>query len=111
MGALIAAGLRLREWRHDVRFERATAEPDRAQATALRELLERSARTVFGREHGFDAIRTPAEYRRAVPLRDYEGFRPYVERIIAGEAAVLTAEPVRRSRPPAAPRRSPSSSR
>jgi hypothetical protein len=78
MGTVLAAGLRLREWRHDVRFERTTAGPARAQATALQALLQRNARTAFGREHGFDAIRTPAEYRRAVPLRDYEGFRPYV---------------------------------
>jgi GH3 auxin-responsive promoter len=94
MGPLLAAGLRLWEWRHDVRFERATAEPDRAQAAVLRALLQRNARTAFGREHGFGTIRTAAEYRRAVPLRDYEGFRPYVRRIAAGEPAVLTAEPV-----------------
>ena len=60
----------------------------------LRALLDRNARTAFGRAHGFDAIRTAAEYRTAVPLRDYEGFRPYVDRIVAGEPAVLTAEPV-----------------
>jgi hypothetical protein len=94
MGTLLSVGLRLREWRHDLRFERATAAPDRAQAAALRTLLQRNARTAFGREHGFDAIRTPADYRRAVPLRDYEGFRPYVRRIIAGEPTILTAEPV-----------------
>src|SRR5215813_5330314 len=94
MSALLAAGLRLREWQHDRAFEHAAARPDRVQAATLRALLDRNARTVFGREHGFDAIRTAAEYRDAVPLRDYEGFRPYVRRIIAGEPAVLTAEPV-----------------
>jgi hypothetical protein len=94
MGALLGTALRLREWARDARFERATARPDRAQAAAFRALLDRNARTVFGREHGFAAIRTPGEYARAVPLRDYEGFRPYVQRIVAGEPAVLTAEPV-----------------
>jgi hypothetical protein len=94
MGTLLGAGLRIREWRHDRRFERATAAPERAQAAALRTLLQRNAGTAFGREHGFAAIRTPAEYRRAVPLRDYEAFRPYVRRIVAGEPGVLTAEPV-----------------
>lgn len=94
MGTLLGAGLRLREWARDARFERATERPDRAQATALRALLQRNARTAFGREHGFGVIRTAGEYARAVPLRDYEGFRPYVRRIVAGEPAVLTAEPV-----------------
>jgi hypothetical protein len=93
-GALLATGLRLREWRHDDAFERAAARPDRAQLAALRTLVDRNARTVFGRVHGFDTIRTPQEYRDAVPVRDYEGFRPYVRRIIAGEPSVLTAEPV-----------------
>ena len=93
-GALLAAGLRLREWRHDGAFERAAARPDRAQLAALRTLVDRNARTVFGRAHGFGAIRTPREYRDAVPLRDYEAFRPYVQRIVAGEPSVLTAEPV-----------------
>jgi GH3 auxin-responsive promoter len=94
MGGLLAAGLRLGEWARDARFERATARPELAQATALHALLRRNARTAFGREHGFGAIRTPAEFVRAVPVRDYEGFRPYVRRIVAGEPAVLTAAPV-----------------
>ena len=94
MGALLAAGLRMREWWPARRFDRAAAEPERAQAAVLRALLRRNAQTAFGREHGFGAIRTVAEYRRAVPLRDYEALRPYVRRIVEGEAAVLTAEPV-----------------
>jgi hypothetical protein len=93
-GTLVGAGLRLREWTRDARLARAAERPERAQAAALRVLLRRNARTVFGREHGFGGIRTAGEYARAVPLREYEGFRPYVRRILAGEPAVLTAEPV-----------------
>jgi hypothetical protein len=98
-GPLRSAGLRValrcREWAHVARFTRATGAPAETQARVLRTLLARNARTAFGREHGFGAIRTPAEYARAVPQRDYEGFRPYVQRIVAGEPAILTAEPVR----------------
>src|SRR5262245_57399962 len=94
MGSLLAAGLQLKEWWHDRRFERATESPDRAQTAALRSLLDRNAGTAFGREHGFGAIRTAAEYRRAVPLRDYEAVRSYVRRVLAGEPTVLTAEAV-----------------
>ena len=94
MGALLTAGLCVREWWPARRADRAAAEPERAQAAVLQALVRRNARTAFGREHGFGAIRTVAEYRRAVPLRDYEAFRPYVRRIVEGEAAVLTAEPV-----------------
>ncbi len=94
MGALLAAGLRAATWPHATHFERATARPAEAQAKVLRALLARNAGTAFGREHGFAAIPDAAAYRHAVPVRDYEGVRPYVGRIVAGEPAVLTAEPV-----------------
>jgi hypothetical protein len=89
-----AAALRLREWRHDRRFTRALARPDRAQAAVLRAILDRHAGTAFARAHGLGRVRTPGEYARAVPIRDFEGLRPYVTRVVAGEPGVLTADPV-----------------
>jgi hypothetical protein len=94
MGALIRAGVRLAAWRSEARFEHAAARPAETQAAVLRTLVERNAGTAFGREHGFGAIAGDAAYRRTVPIRDYEALRPYVARIVAGEPAVLTAEPV-----------------
>jgi hypothetical protein len=52
---------------------------DRRPAGALQEdgllrLVRRAADTRFGRDHGFSAVRTVADYRRQVPLRDYEAF-------------------------------------
>lgn len=62
-------------------------------------LLLRSLRhhqdTAFGRQHGFSRITTIDAYRRHVPIRTYQGFLPYIERIRQGEPYVLTAEPVR----------------
>jgi hypothetical protein len=46
----------------------------RAQERLLLRLLRRAEHTAFGREHGFDRIRSVAEYQRRVPLRDYEAF-------------------------------------
>lgn len=59
------------------------------QRAVLKRLLERGARTAFGREHGLHTVHDHAALTQAVPLRDYEGFRPYVERIIGGEQDVL----------------------
>ena len=50
--------------------------------------------TVFGREHGFAEIRTIDEYRARVPVRDYDGLAPYIDRAAAGEPSVLTADPI-----------------
>lgn len=72
------------------------ARPAEGQASVLRDLLNRAAQTAFGRDHGFeamlemtDAAAQAAAFRAAVPVRDYEGLKPYVERVVAGESDVL----------------------
>jgi len=77
------------------RFLRALPEAPDVNEALLQELLRDNAQTWFGRAHGFSELSSPQDYAAAVPLRDYEGFRPMVERIAEGEAGVLTAEPVR----------------
>jgi hypothetical protein len=44
------------------------------QEIELRALLAKAARTAFGRDHGFGAIRTVAEFQKRVRLRRYEDF-------------------------------------
>lgn len=90
---LVKASLWLRDRPQLARFEQALREPAFAQARVLERLLGANRDTVFGREHGFRAIRSAADYARRVPIRDYEAVRPYVDRIAAGEQGVLTAEP------------------
>lgn len=94
MISLLRAGLLVRELRQNVRFEKATADPAASQAGVLLSLTSRNATTVFGREHGFASVGSPTDFARRVPVRDYEGFRPYVERIVAGEDGVLTKDQV-----------------
>ena len=45
--------------------------------------------TLYGKDHGFDKVKTYEDFKKAVPLRDYEGFRDYVEKIKTGEHNVL----------------------
>lgn len=71
------------------RFVRESKTPRETQESLLRDILAQSADTAFGKEHGFDEIRTVEDYRKRVPVRDYEGHRPYVDRHAAGETDVL----------------------
>ncbi|HPF89729.1 MAG TPA: GH3 auxin-responsive promoter family protein, partial [Flavobacteriales bacterium] len=64
-------------------------DPVNTQAAVLRELIRFGGDTSFGREHRLHAVRDHAELVQAVPLRDYEGFKPYIERISFGEEDVL----------------------
>jgi len=55
----------------------------------FRKLIEKGRNTHFGREHDFDSIRNYEDFKSRVPIRDYEGLRPYIERILKGEKDVL----------------------
>lgn len=52
-------------------------------------MIKNGSRTAFGREHGFDKIKSYDAFRAQVPLRDYEALRPWIERIKKGEKDVL----------------------
>ncbi len=59
------------------------------QQAVLQHLLKQGSRTAFGRDHGLHAVKTYEEFREAVPIRDYEAFTPYIDRIKSGEQGVL----------------------
>jgi hypothetical protein len=61
-------------------------DPAAEQERLLLGLLRRAARTRFGRDHGFDAIRSVAAFQRAVPLRRYEALH---DAYLAAELPVL----------------------
>jgi hypothetical protein len=68
---------------------RRAMDPMATQQKVLRQLVQQGGNTAFGREHRLHQVRDHAGLVQVVPLRDYEGFRPYIERIIAGEKDVL----------------------
>jgi hypothetical protein len=88
---------RLDRYRERVFAERAgllaaNADSRAQQERVLQDLLRHNAGTAFGREHGFERIRTLADFRKAVPIRDYRALEPWVERTAAGESGVLSAD-------------------
>jgi GH3 auxin-responsive promoter len=78
-----------------LRFRAALGRAEREQRRVLASCIRRNAGTAYGRAHGFAGIRSAEEYRSRVPLTTYDDYQPLVERIAAGEAGVLTAEPVK----------------
>lgn len=59
------------------------------QEQILQNLLKTGRKTEFGIEHHLHEVSNYAEYQQAVPLRDYEGFVPYINRIKEGKHNVL----------------------
>ncbi len=61
----------------------------RAQEKIFRTLLNQASGTAFAAEHGFTGIKTYGDFKKNVPVREYENFIPYIDRIMAGESHVL----------------------
>ena len=64
-------------------------QPEKVQAATFQHLIKVAAGTSFGKEHAFNKIKTPADYRQAVPVQDYEGLASYFNRVKKGEPNVL----------------------
>ena len=66
-------------------------EPMRCQEELVFRIARENANTSFGREHGFNRIRSIDDFRQRVPLSTYDDYIKYIERIANGERNVLTA--------------------
>lgn len=71
----------------NIQRSKATALADQEQT--LRQLLKTGRNTVFGKEHQLNEVHSYEEFRQAVPLRDYEQLRPWIDQIIEGKHNVL----------------------
>jgi hypothetical protein len=59
------------------------------QKEVFNSLITGGNKTLFGSDHGFGEIRSFKDFSNQVPIRDYEGLKPYVEKIISGEKDIL----------------------
>jgi hypothetical protein len=59
------------------------------QNKTFEHLIHEAATTAFGVDHGFADIKTYEDFKKRVPIRDYEDLRPYIDRILKGEGDVL----------------------
>ena len=64
-------------------------EADNIQKSLLKKLIKKSSKTVFGVEHSFQNINNYNYFKKNVPIRDYEGIKKYIDKIIKGEHNVL----------------------
>ncbi len=63
--------------------------PEATQARVFQSLLLEAQNTQFGKDHHFSTITSFEEFAQKVPIRDYEGLKSYVDRVVAGEEDVL----------------------
>lgn len=92
MGSLLAMSVRLRGVLFRRAFERATHDPQAAQAKLLQDILSHNRETEYGRKHSFSKLKNGKAYAAAVPIKTFSDLAPDVEKMINGQENILTAD-------------------
>lgn len=66
-----------------------SSKPIETQKKVFEQLVKVGTTTAFGKDHRFNEIKNYDDFKRLIPIRDYEGHREYIDRVIAGEQNVL----------------------
>ena len=59
------------------------------QEAMLTSLIKSAGKTLFGADHSFSDIKTHEDFVKLVPIRDYEAFKPYIDKIKEGKHNIL----------------------
>ena len=63
--------------------------PIKTQEKVFTKLIRQAKETTFGKEHQFSTINSYDDFKKQVPVRDYEALQPYIQLILAGQSDVL----------------------
>ena len=59
------------------------------QSKVLKNLIRTAKNTEFGKDHSFSDIKSYSDFKKNVPVRDYEDLAGYIEKIKIGEENIL----------------------
>ena len=71
------------------RIQKWASNPEEIQQKVFERLISEAKNTAFGKDHHFDKIKSYEDFKKQVPIRDYEGLKNYADRVVAGEPNVL----------------------
>ena len=59
------------------------------QNLTLLKITDQAKETQFGKDHDFSKIKSYNDFKKLVPVRDYEALKPYFDKLVAGEANIF----------------------
>ncbi len=68
--------------------------PVAVQREVLQHLVTSAQYTEFGRKYGFSKIFSVREFKKAIPIHEYDDIKPYIHRIMNGEQNILWNTPI-----------------
>jgi len=69
--------------------------PSEIQNEQFEYLIENGRKTLFGKKYGFDKIKCYNDFRRSVPLTDYDSFKEYITQCKEGHDSVIWPGPIK----------------
>ena len=81
---------RLRYWK----IEQWVQNPIATQREVLQDLVTHGQYTEFGRKYALAGISKIQDFKKAIPIQEYDQLKPYVEKLMEGEENLLWNTPV-----------------
>ncbi len=75
--------------KHVQKAEEFKKNSEKNQEELLLSLVNTAQKTLFGREHDFENIKTVKDFQDRVKVSDYEDLKPYIEKVKRGQANIL----------------------
>lgn len=69
--------------------------PEEVQMELLMNLTRKASRTDYGKKYGFESIDNYNDFKNKVPIVNYEGIYPFIDRLMKGEQNVLWPSEIR----------------
>ena len=66
--------------------------PKISQENTLKQLVQIYQQSKYGKDHHGDSISTYADYKHFFPVRSYEEYKPFIQRVMEGETSLLLSE-------------------
>jgi hypothetical protein len=80
----------MRRWQ----IEQWVLDPVAVQREVLQDLVTSAQYTEFGRRYNFSKLFSIREFKKAVPIHEYDDLKPYIQRIMQGEENLLWNTPI-----------------
>ena len=81
---------RMRRWQ----IEQWVLDPVSVQREVLQDLVTSAQYTEIGRKYNFSKLFSIKEFKKAVPIHEYDDLKPYIQRIMEGEENLLWNTPI-----------------
>ena len=52
-------------------------------------LIQKAKKTLFGKDHDFEKIENYSDFKKRIPIKDYEGLSDYFEKVKDGKSDIL----------------------